>query len=166
MKRLLFVSVLAITSPAAAKQTAALTVDAIDVGRLKLGQVVDKLPSGVRKRQDCTDRKDPLSCSVLLDDGIWYVFVDRKVADKTIELPSKFVPPWIDSTASPAVAKRQLERLLRRKFRTWMDDYGTVYLEADDFLKSAYGKYFNIVIRFEKGRMRDVSITSLPHPDV
>ena len=166
MKRLLFASVLAIASPAAAKQTAALTVDAIDVGRLKLGQVVDKLPSGVRKRKDCTDRKDPLSCSVLLDDGIWYVFVDRKVADKVIDLPSKFVPPWIDPSASPAVAKRQLERLLRRKFRTWVDDYGTVYLETDDSLKSPYGMYFNILIRFNKGRMRDVSITSLPHPDV
>jgi hypothetical protein len=166
MKRLLFASTLAITSPAAATQTVTLTVDAIDVGRLKLGQVVDKLPSGVRKRKDCRDRKDPLSCSVLLNDGIWYVFVDRRVADKTIELPSKFVPPWIDPAASPAGAKRQLERLLRRKFRTWMDDYGTVYLETDDSLKSPYGMYFNILIRFNKGRMRDVSITSLPHPDV
>ncbi len=47
-----------------------------------------------------------------------------------------------------------------------MDDYGTFYLETDDSLKSPYGMYFNILIRFNKGRMRDVSITSLPHPDV
>lgn len=166
MKRLLFASVLAITSPAAATQSATLTVDAIDVGRLKLGQVVDKLPSGVRKRQDCTDRKDPLSCTVLLDDGIWYVFVDRKVAGKTIELPSKSALSWIDPSAGPVRTKRNLEQKLRRKFRVWTDDYGTVYIETDDFLKSAYGMYFNIVIRFKKGRMKDVSITSLPHPDV
>mgnify|MGYP006269749815 CR=1 FL=1 len=166
MKRLPLAIALAIASPATASGTAPLTVDAIDVGRLKLGQVVDTLPPGVRKRKDCTDRKDPLSCIVQLDDGIWYVFIDRKVADKSIELPSKAVPPWIDPSASIVSTKRQLEQKLHRKFRTWTDDYSTVYLETDDLWKSKYEKYFNIVVLFKKGRMTLISISSLPHPDV
>ena len=57
MKRLPLAIALAIASPATASGTAPLTVDAIDVGKLKLGQVVGKLPPGVRKRKDCTDRR-------------------------------------------------------------------------------------------------------------
>ena len=166
MKRLLFVSVLAITSPAAAKQTAALTVDAIDVGRLKLGQVVDKLPSGVRKRQDSTHRKDPLSCVVLLDDGIWYAFIDRKVADKTIELPSKATPHWIDPKASPSTIKVQLEKMIRRKFRIWTHDSGDVIVETDFSIRSRYESYFKVSIKFRKGVMDVISITTLPDPEV
>ena len=166
MKRLRFAIALAITSPVGASQTAPLTVDAIDVGKLKLGQVIDKVPSGVRKRKDCTDRKDPLSCIVLLDDGIWYVFIDRKVADKTIELPSKATPLWIDPKASPSTVKVQLEKQIRRKVRIWTHDSGDVIVETDFSIRSKYGSYFKISINFKKGMMNIISITTLPDPEV
>ncbi|QEA14719.1 hypothetical protein [Novosphingobium ginsenosidimutans] len=166
MKQFRFAIALAIASPAGASQTALLSLDSIDVGRLKLGQVVNTLPSGVRKRQDCTDRKDPLSCTVLLDDGIWYVFVDRKVADKTIELPSKAVPSWIDLKASPSTAKVQLEKKIRRKFRMWTHDSGDVIVETDFSIRSKFGSYFKISLSFKKGRVNFISITTLPDPEV
>lgn len=166
MKRLPFAMALAIASPAAASGTAPLTVDAIDVGRLKLGQVVDKLPSGIGKRKDCTDRTDPLSCRVLLDDGIWYVFVDRKVADKTIELPSNAVPPWIDANISPSTAKARLEKQIRRKFRIWTHDSGVMIVETDYSIKSKYGSYFKISIVFKNGMVNLISITTLADVEV
>lgn len=166
MKQFRFAIALAIASPAGASPTPSLTVDSIDVGRLKLGQVVDTLPSGVRKRQDCTDRKDPLSCVVLLDDGIWYAFIDRKVADKTIELPSKATPHWIDPKASPSTVKVQLEKMIRRKFRIWTHDSGDVIVETDFSIRSRYESYFKVSIKFRKGVMDVISITTLPDPEV
>lgn len=166
MKRLLSFLALAIASPVGAHPTTPLTVDEIDIGRLKLGQVIDKVPTGVRKRKDCSDRKDPLTCRVLLDDGIWYVFVDRKVADKTIELPSNATPSWIDPKIGPRTAKIQLEKKIRRKFRIWTHDSGDVIVETDFSIRSQYDSYFRISLLFKKGILNFISITTLPDPEV
>lgn len=144
----------------------AATRHSLDIGILEIGQPLIRLPKQVVRVKDCENKAQPLTCRFLLPDGIWYRLDKGGVADKTYELPAKSLPTWAVPSDNPLVAIERARRLTGLRFERWHDDYDGEFVESTEPMKSRYGKYFWISIYFKKGRMKDVSITSLPHPDV
>lgn len=120
------------------------------------------MPPHVQRRK-CDDRRDMFSCEVLFGDGVWYVFEHRRIVEKTIYLPTASLPDWISPHEGPQTTRRRLERRLGLKFKIWTDDYGVVFVETRDLIRSPRGAYYNIVVTFKDGRMQDVAQTPLPH---
>lgn len=76
------------------------------------------------------------------------------------------MPSWLNGMRDVPAAKTALERVSGNRVRVWHDDYRTTYAECRDWLKSAEGIDYNVVIRFRNAKMLDITVTTLPHEDV
>lgn len=136
-----------------------------EFGRYPLGQAFSQPPADIRERRDCLDERNPLSCELLLRDGVWYAFEGGRLVRKTILLPSRNVPHWIVPSDNLKACKTRLERLMKAEFRFFKDDYGLVFLETRDMIVSPRGQPYNLIVVFRHGRMAEIIQTPLPHED-
>ncbi len=136
-----------------------------EFGQIHLGEVLQRPPRNVTEFKDCWDKRDRMTCSMTLGDGVWLAFDDNRLVSKWIDAHHPGRPWWINPNDTSAQCKARLERLTRLPFRIFKDDYGGIQVETIDFISTRNGYFYRILVYFKRGRMTRVEMTPLPDAD-
>jgi hypothetical protein len=136
-----------------------------EFGQIHLGEYRQHPPRNATQFTDCGDKRDRMTCSMTLGDGVWYWFENNRLVWKSMNVHDRRRPSWIDPNDSPAQCKARLERIMKLPFRIFKDDYGGVQVETIDLVSTRNGFYYLVRVYFKRGRMTEVEMTPLPDPD-